>query len=37
MGIWKILDRYRNPQSWRQCSFSQASKQPMNAVRRRAA
>jgi site-specific recombinase XerD len=37
MGIWKILNRYRDPQSRRQRSFSQASKQPMNLPRRRAA
>jgi len=37
MGIWKILDRYRDPQSRRRCSFPRASKQPMNPVRRRAA
>ena len=37
MGIWKILDRYREPQSRRRRSLSRASKQPMNLVRRRAA
>ncbi|HWM91658.1 MAG TPA: hypothetical protein VN493_12900 [Thermoanaerobaculia bacterium] len=37
MGIWKILDRYRNPQSRRRFSLSRASKQPMSPVRRRAA
>ncbi len=37
MGIWKILDRYRDPQSRRRSSVSRASKQSMNAVRRRAA
>ena len=37
MGIWKILDRYRDPQSRRRRSFSRASEQPMDAVRRRAA
>jgi len=37
MGIWKILDRYRDPQDCRRFSLSRASKQPMNALRRRAA
>lgn len=37
MGIWKILDRYRDPQSRRRRSFSQASKQPLNLPRRKAA
>lgn len=37
MGIWKILDRYRDPRSRRRRSFSRASAQPMNPVRRRAA
>jgi len=37
MGIWKILNRYRDPQDRRRFSLSRASKQPMNAVRRRAA
>jgi hypothetical protein len=37
MGIWKILDRYRDSQNRRRRSFSQSSKQPMNPVRRRAA
>jgi hypothetical protein len=37
MGIWRILDRYRDPQSRRRFSLSQASKQPMDPVHRRAA
>jgi len=37
MGIWKIFDRYRNPQGRQRCSLSRASKQPLNAARRRAA
>ena len=37
MGIWKILDRYRDPQRRRRRSFSRASEQPMTPVRRRAA
>ena len=37
MGIWKILDRYRDPQSRRRFSLSRASEQPMIPVRRKAA
>jgi site-specific recombinase XerD len=37
MGVWKILDRYRDPQTRRRFSHSRASKQPMDPVRRRAA
>ncbi len=37
MGIWKIVDRYRDPQRRRRFSLSLASKPPMNAGHRRAA
>lgn len=37
MGVWKIVDRYRSPQSRRRFSLSLAPKPPMNAVSRRAA
>jgi hypothetical protein len=37
MGVWKIVDRYRDPQNRRRCSLSRVSKQSMNSVRRKAA
>jgi hypothetical protein len=37
MGVWKIVDRYRDPQNRRRCSLSRVSKQSMNSVPRKAA